>query len=93
MATEKSDVKLITKLAANGKYCWDRVEFLNAEITRLREALSFYANDGWKDRPLDPPTSQEIETFEGLILDFPTPEVLFDRGDRARAALKGESHE
>ena len=90
LPTEKSDVELITKLAKAGRKAWDRADELKAENTRLREALSFYADDGWKDRPLDPPTRQETEIYGDCILDFPTPEVLFDRGDRARAALKGK---
>jgi len=56
-------------------------------LAEALEALRWYAEDGWKDRPLEPPTPEEIETFEGLILDFPMPEVTYDRGERARAVL------
>lgn len=64
-----------------------RIATLTARVEGLTGALEFYAEDGWKDRPLDPPTPEEVEMFGGNILDFPMPEVFFDRGERARAAL------
>lgn len=65
----------------------NRAEAAEAREERLRGALEWYAKDGWNDRSLEPPTPEEVEVFGDNILDFPMPEIFFDRGERARAAL------
>lgn len=64
-----------------------RATAAKAREERLRGALEWYAKDGWNDRSLEPPTPEEVEVFGDNILDFPMPEIFFDRGERARAAL------
>ena len=65
---------------------------LRAKVARLRDALAWYAKDAWVDRDPEPPTPEEIKVFGDNFFSFGAPEVFYDRGERARAAL-GEKND
>lgn len=59
--TPQSD---ITGAAVSGAKS-DEIERLRARIAELEAGLRWYATDAWVNRPIDPPTSDELEIFGG----------------------------